>query len=128
MRYQTRHVVFPVSADAGLLLQSGSPWQRPSNENTNGVLRRFPKSTDLAGYSPDDLDTVARQLNNRPRKVLDWNTTASRLQEALPTPVRGSIRHQITVVPQVVAGVAPDLMLNCALTGVAVAHVRGIRR
>lgn len=86
----------------------GSPWQRPSNENTNGVLRHFfPKGTDLAGYSPHDLDTVAQQLNNRPRKVLDWATPAALLQNALTTTVSGSIHNQIKVVLQPLLESAP---------------------
>ena len=61
-----------------------SPWQRGSNENTNGLLRQyFPKRTEIAHYSQADLDTVAAELNGRPRQTLGWRTPSQALDEAL---------------------------------------------
>jgi transposase, IS30 family len=83
-----RHTEITVATDLPVYFcDPASPWQRGSNENTNGLLRQyFPKGADLSLFASDYLDFVADKLNRRPRKTLNWDTPAEALARLLSAP------------------------------------------
>ena len=90
-----------LSAHASFKIETGipvffadpqSPWQRGTNENTNGLLRQyFPKGTDLSRWGAEEIEAVAKTLNSRPRETLGWKTPAEALDELLRFDQQGSV-------------------------------------
>ena len=79
------HKVFSIATDMGVYFcDPRSPWQRGSTENTNGLLRQyFPKGSEVATYTQEQLDEIAAKLNTRPRKTLEFKTPAEVFHKAL---------------------------------------------
>jgi IS30 family transposase len=80
-----QHISFTVDTEVKVYFcDPQSPWQRGSNENTNGLLRQcFPKRTDLSVFSQEELDEVALRLNQRPSKTLGFQTPADKLRASV---------------------------------------------
>jgi IS30 family transposase len=88
-----RHLDITIAADLPVYFcDPASPWQRGSNENTNGLLRQyFPKGEDLSIYPKRYLEHVADEMNQRPRKTLGWDTPAEALAKLLSAPPDGRV-------------------------------------
>jgi IS30 family transposase len=84
-REMAQHARFSVDTNVKVYFcDPHSPWQRGSNENTNGLLRQyFPKGTPLSGYTQQELDDVAHELNGRPRMTLRWKNPAQAFAQAV---------------------------------------------
>jgi IS30 family transposase len=86
-REMSRHLEFTVETDVPIYFcDPHSPWQRGSNENTNGLLRQYmPKGTNLSVHTQEDLARIAKSLNNRPRKTLEFMKPSEKLAELIAT-------------------------------------------
>jgi IS30 family transposase len=84
-REMAHHVEFSVDTGVDVFFcDPKSPWQRGTNENTNGLLRQyFPKTTDMSKLTQEELDQAAYSLNTRPRQTLDWKTPSDKLARAV---------------------------------------------
>ena len=80
-----QHKEFTIATDVKVYFcDPQSPWQRGSNENTNGLLRQYlPKNADLSSFSQSELDAIALRLNQRPRETLGFRTPADKLQASV---------------------------------------------
>ena len=93
----SQHAAFKVETGVPVyFVDPQSPWQRGTNENTNGLLRQyFPKGTDLARWTADEIEAVATALNSRPRKTLGWRTPAEALNERIQSLHKPVLRRPV---------------------------------
>ena len=92
-REMTQHTAFTVDTSLSIYFcDPHSPWQRGTNENTNGLLRQyFPRGKSVAGFSQEHLDHIAELLNGRPRETLDWMTPAEKLDQFMQDSIAAGV-------------------------------------